>query len=119
MILELCDREASILTGATLMHWRVPFHSAPKRELTVQEQEIVEAASEKLRSLHQAYLRPQLQEVLSVPLSDQELALLIEVVEDCLAECGSDSTELRLQLNTSEPKEVEALVKRLRLSIQP
>ncbi len=119
MMLELSDREASILLGATLMHWGVPFHFAVKHELTNQAQAIVDAAVEKLRALRQAYLRPQLQEVLNVSLSEQELTVLIEVVEDCLAECGSDSIELRLQMNTSEPKEVEALVKRLRLYIQP
>src|SRR5438445_4470174 len=119
MRLQLSDREASILLGATLMHWGVPFRHAAKRELTEPQQAIVDAASENLITLREAGLRPLPQVVQEVPLSDQELALLIEVVEDCLAECGSDSIELNLQLKTSERREVEALVKRLQLSRRP
>jgi len=114
-MIQLSDREASILLGATLMHWGVPFRSAAKRELTAQQQAIVDAASEKLIALHEAYQRPQLQGIESVQLADHEIALLIEVVDDCLDECGHDSTELSLQLKTSERKEVEILLQRLRL----
>jgi hypothetical protein len=118
MVLQLSDREASILLGATLMHWGVPFRSAAKRELAIQQQAIVDEASEKLIALRESYLRLQLQEVQGVPLSAHEIALLIDVVEDCLAECGNDATELSLQLKTSQRQEVEALVRRMRLSIQ-
>ena len=118
MVLQLSDREASILLGATLMHWGVPFRRAAKRELTDRQQAIVDEASEKLIALRESYLRLQLQEVHGVPLSAHEIGLLIEVIEDCLAECGNDATELSLQLKTSERQEVEALVRRMRLSIQ-
>jgi hypothetical protein len=114
MILQLSDKDASILLGATLMHWGVPFRHATKRELSDSQQAIVDAASAKLIALREAALRPQLPDVRDVPLSDQELPLLIEVVEDCLAECGNDVTELRLQLKTGERQEVEALLSRLR-----
>jgi len=119
MMIPLSDREASILLGATLMHWGVPFHKVAKRELTDPQQAIVDAASEKLIALRQAYQRPQLQETQGVQLSDPEIGLLIDVVESCLDECGDDSTELSLQLKTRERQEVETLVRRLRLSIQP
>jgi hypothetical protein len=118
-MLPLSDREASILLGATLMHWGVPFRSAAKRELTDQQQAIVDAASEKLIALREAHQRPRLQEVQGVPLSDQEIALLVRVVDDCLGECGNDPTELRLQLKTSERTEIEALLGRMRVSVQP
>src|SRR5258707_5268752 len=113
-MIQLSDREPSILLGATLMHWGVPFRSAAKRELTAQQQVIMDAASEKLIALREAYQRPQLQGIESVQLADHEIALLIEVVDDCLDECGHDATELSLQLKTSERKEVETLLQRLR-----
>ena len=119
MMLQLSDREASILLGATLMHWGVPFQIAEKRELSDQPQAIMDAASEKLIAFRGTCQRTQLQEVQSVPLLDIEIDLLIRVVEDCLAECGNDSTELSLQLNTSEREEVEALLRRLRLAVRP
>jgi hypothetical protein len=33
MMIQFSDKEASILLGATLMHWRVPFPFASKHEL--------------------------------------------------------------------------------------
>ncbi len=116
MILQLSDREASILLGATLMHWGVPFRSTAKRQLTDHQQAIVDSASDKLIALRAAYQQPQPQDVQGVHLSDHEVALLIEVVDDCLSECGNDSTELSLQLQTDERKEVETLVRRMRCS---
>jgi hypothetical protein len=100
------------------MHWGVPFRGTTKRELTDSQQAIVDAASAKIIALRETYLRPQLQEVQDVSLTGHEIALLIDIVEDRLAECGNDATELRLQLNTGERQEVEALVRRLRHSIQ-
>jgi hypothetical protein len=114
MTLQLSDKDASILLGAMLMHWGVPFRRTTKRQLTDSQQAIVDAASAKLIALRKACLRAQEQEARNVPLSDQELPLLIEVVEDCLAECGNDETELHLQLKTAERQEVEALLSRLR-----
>jgi hypothetical protein len=116
MTIRLSDREASILLGATLMHWGVPFHTAAKRELTEDQQAIVDEASDKLIGLRETYQRSQVQTSQEVHLSDEETAFLIAVVEDCLNECGNDPTELRLQLKTSEGKEVETLLERLRLS---
>jgi hypothetical protein len=81
MMIQLSDREASILLGATLMHWGVPFRSVTKRALTDPQQAVVDAASEKLIALREAYQQPQLQGVQSVQLSDHEIALLIEVVD--------------------------------------
>jgi len=118
-MLQLSDREASILLGATLMHWGVPFHHATKRELGEDFQAVADAASEKLIALREACSQLQPAEVPTVPLSADEIAVLVEVVEDCVAECGDDSTELSLQLKTRERKEIEALVRRLRHSIQP
>ena len=95
MTIRLSDREASILLGATLMHWGVPFHTAAKRALTEAQQAIVDEASEKLIRLRETYQRSQVQTAQEeVQLSDRETALLIAVVEDCLNECGNDPTEL-------------------------
>ena len=118
-MIPLSDRDAAILLGATLMHWGVPFHSAAKRELTDDRQASVDAASTKLIALREDYQGPPLQEVQGVPLSELEITLLIEVLEDCLAESGNDATELSLHLKTSARQEVETLVNRLRRSIQP
>jgi hypothetical protein len=118
-MLQLSDKEASIMLGATLLHWGVPFRRTAKRELSDSQQAIVDAASSRLIALRETHLRSQNQDVQDVPLSDQEIALLIEVVEDCLAECGNDAIELRLQLKAGEHQEVEDLLRRLRLSLQP
>jgi hypothetical protein len=117
MVIPLTDREAAILLGATLMHWGVPFHSAAKRELTEDQQALADAASTKLITLREEYQRPLVQKVQGIPLSDDEITLLIEVVDDCLIECGNDATELSLHLNTSARQEVETLVSRLRGSL--
>ncbi len=117
MMIRLADKEASILLGATLMHWGVPFRSAARRELTEHQQAIVDEASDKLIGLRETYQRPQVQEAQEVLLSDQEAALLLAVVEDCLNECGSDATELSLQLKTSDRNEVETLLERIRASL--
>jgi len=117
MIVRLSDNEMSILLGATLMHWGVPFRSAVRRELTEHQQAIVDQASDRLIGLRDTYQRSQIQEAHEVLLSDQETALLIAVVEDCLNECGSDPTELSLQLKTSERNEVETMLERIRTSL--
>ena len=96
MPMQLSDREASILLGATLMHWGVPFRCACRRQLTDHQQAIVDEASEKLMALREAQRRSPLQGAQAVHLSDEELALLVGVVDDCLAECGDDPTELSL-----------------------
>ena len=47
-MIQLSDHEASILLGATLMHWGVPFRFASKREWTEHQQAIIDRASDKL-----------------------------------------------------------------------
>jgi hypothetical protein len=118
-MIPLSDSEAAILLGATLMHWGIPFRTAAKRDMTDDQQATVDAASMKLIALRKEYQGPRFQTVLGATLSDHEVALLIEVVEDCLAECGNDATELSLQLKTNSRQEVESLVGRLRRSIPP
>lgn len=115
MMMQLSDREASILLGATLMHWGVPFRCACRRELTDHQQAIVDEASEKLMALREAHQRSPLQETQAVHLSDEELALLVGIVDDCLGECGDDPTELSLQLKASNRMEVETLLGRMRV----
>jgi len=95
MMIRLSDKEASIILGATLMHWGVPFRSASRRELTEHQQALVDEASEKLIGLRETFQRSPGQEALEVPLGEEESALLIAVIEDCLHECGNDPTELR------------------------
>jgi hypothetical protein len=112
--MRFSDKEASILLGATLMHWGVPFRSAAKRDLTEHQQAIVDVASEKLISLRETCQRTQVQKGQEVVLSGEEAALLIALVEDCLNECGSDATELSLQLKTSDRSDVETLLERMR-----
>ena len=116
--MTLTDKEASILLGATLMHWGVPFHAVPRRKLTDHQQTIVDEASEMLIGIRESSRQSQGQEALEVGLSDEAIGLLIAVVEDCLNECGMDVTELRLQLKTSESQEVEALLERMRRSLE-
>ena len=111
MMIHFSDREASILLGATLMHWGVPFRAVARQELSEQQQALVDEASDKLigaagdlstlpspgmpkKKFNSRIARP----------------LLITVVEDCLNECGNDPTELRLQLRTGERQEVESLL---------
>jgi hypothetical protein len=113
MMIRLSDKEASIILGATLMHWGVPFRSATRRELTEHQQALVDEASEKLIGLRETYQRSPGQEPLEVPLEEQEAVLLIAVIEDCLHECGNNPTELSLQLKTSKRNEVETLLERL------
>jgi hypothetical protein len=119
MAISFSDPEAAILLGATLMHWGVPFHRAVKRELNDKEQATVDAASAKLIALRERCPGPLGQGAESIPFSDEELSVLIEVVEDCLAECGNDATELHIQLKTSARQEAEALLGRLRHSLAP
>lgn len=99
------------------MHWGVPFRSAAKRDLTEHQQAILDEASDKLIVLRETYQRSQSQDNQEVILSEQEAGLLIAVVEDCLNECGSDATELSLQLKTSDRNQVETLLNRIRTSL--
>ena len=117
MTIRFSDKEASILLGATLMHWGVPFRRTARRELTEHQQAMVDEASDKLIGLRETCQRSHLQEALDVPLLDDEAALLIEVVEDCLKECGGDPTELCLQLKTRDRQAVETLLERIRASL--
>ncbi len=117
MMIRLSDKEASILLGATLMHWGVPFRAAARRALTEDQQAALDEASEKLIGLRESCQRLQPLEAQEVRLSDQEAVLLIAVVEDCLKECGDDAAELSLQLKTSERDEVETVLERLRASL--
>lgn len=109
-MLQLSDHDASILLGAALMHWGVPFRFVSKRELTDHQQVIVDAASDKLRSSRGSHQ--------SAPaLTDSEIALLIDVVENCLEECGNDAVELRVQMKAGDRREVEELLNRMRSSL--
>jgi hypothetical protein len=119
MKVPLSEREAAILLGATLMHWGVPFHSAAKRALTDDEQAIVDSASSRFIAWRDESQKPPGPTPRGVSLSDSEIHLLITVLEDCLAECGNDGTELSLQLKASSRQEVETLVSRLRRSLGP
>jgi hypothetical protein len=112
MMIRLSDKEASILLGATLMHWGVPFRKATKHELTGDKQALVDEASDRLIGLRDAWQLSHVQEGQEVYFSDQEAALLIAVVEDCLKECGNDPIELNLQLKTRERNDIETLLQR-------
>jgi hypothetical protein len=116
MVMEFSDGEASILLGATLMHWGVPFRSASKRELTDRQQAIVDEVSEKLIALRAVHQQSGPHETHAIELSDPEIGLLIWIVEDCLRECGNDRTELSLQLKTSDRGAVESLLERMRIT---
>ena len=109
--MQFSDREASILLGATLMHWGVPFRFASKRKFSDDQQFAVDQASDKLIALRQAHVDSQ---SLEIDLSATEIALLVDVVENCVKECGNDAVELRLQLHADEPREVEMLIERMR-----
>ena len=113
--MQISDREASILLGATLMHWGVPFHCTAKRELSEHHQDILDQASEKLRAARGLHQLSQLDEV---HLSAAEIDLLAKVLQNCLDECGNDPVELRLELQTSERQEVETLIAHLRSSLR-
>lgn len=113
--MQFFDREASILLGATLMHWGVPFRAASKREFTGHQQAIIDQASDKLIAVRDAHLQARPEEI---GLSDSEIALLAEVLDDCVKECGNDPVELRLQLHTGERREAEMLMERLRSLLQ-
>jgi len=117
MKIRLSDKEAASLLGATLMHWGVPFRRTARRPLTEHQQSIVDEASDRLIDLREAYQRTDMREAQEVLLSDQEAALLIAVVEDCLKECGNDATELHLHLQATQPSEVETLLERIRASL--
>jgi hypothetical protein len=116
MMIRLSDEEVSILLGATLMHWGVPFRKSTKHELTVDQQAIVDEASDRLIGLRDTWQRSKVQETQEVHFSDLEAALLIAVVEDCLNECGNDPTELNLQLKTRDRNDIETLMQRFRAS---
>ena len=94
------------------MHWGVPFRLTRKRELTEDQQMLIDQASEKLVSLREAKTHPG-----DVELSESERTLLAAVAEDCLKECTNDPTELRLELKTDQPPEV--LIERLRSPLHP
>jgi hypothetical protein len=95
------------------MHWGIPFRRAAKRELSNEQQATMDAASERLMAIQQSRSNV----AISIALSDVEVALLVEVVDDCLAECGDNTTELDLQLKTPARGEVESLVDRLRRAV--
>ena len=117
MLIRLSDREASVLLGATLMHWGAPFRNSDRRELTERQQALVDEASEKLIGLRELYQRLHAGETQEVCLTKQEAALLTAVTEDCLNECGDDPIELSLQLKTRERGEVETLLERIRAAL--
>jgi hypothetical protein len=96
------------------MHWGGPFRTAARHELTAHQQATVEEASDKLIGLREQLQQRQAQEAQEVLLTDEQAALLIVVVEECLDECGSEPIELSLQLKTSERNEVEILLQRIR-----
>ncbi len=75
---------------------------------------MVDAASSKLIAWREEYRKHPLKNPQAVDFTDNEIALLLEVVEDCLAECGKNATEIRLQLQASSRQEVEILASRLR-----
>ena len=108
--MQISDRETSILLGATLMHWGVPFHSAAKRELSDHQKELADQASDKLIAAR-AVQTPSPFRV--VDLSDSEIALLVEIVHNCVEECGNNSIDLRLHLQAGDRREVEALIAHL------
>jgi hypothetical protein len=109
----LTDHEIAILLGATLMHWGVPFHFSTKRPLSAPQQKIVDEASEKLIALRS----PPSSQPREVNLSDSEIALLAEVADNCIEECGNNAVDLRLHLAANNRREVEMLIARLRRSI--
>jgi hypothetical protein len=113
MGISLSDQEAAILLGAGLMHWGVPFHFCAKHELSDEQQATLEAASDKLVALREAAHRSGVAGH-DVDLTDEEIAVLIEVVNNCLCECGDDPIELHLQLKTRDRMDVDSLLRRLK-----
>jgi len=113
MGIRFTDQEAAILLGAGLMHWGVPFHFCTKHELSDEQQAILEAASDKLVAVREAAHGSGVAAD-EVDLSDEEIALLIEIVDNCLCECGADPVELHLQLKTRDRLDVDSLLWRLR-----
>lgn len=119
MGITLTDKEVSILLGATLMHWGVPFRFAAKHELSDEQQVMLDGASDKLVALREAR-RQSSHDSQEVHLTEQEITLLTEVLNDCLHECGNDPIELNLQLRTRNKTDVESLLARLRdLRVSP
>lgn len=116
MVLTLSDKDASIILGATLMHWGVPFHFTTKPVLTTAEQALIDALSERLISLRNAIDTERPIPSLSFSVSDSERRLMIEVLSACLDECGDDSWEMSLHLKAESKDQVAVLIERLRQS---
>jgi hypothetical protein len=116
MVLTLSDKEASVILGATLMHWGVPFHFTTKHVLTEPEQELLDELSERLISIRNTADQEEPIRPLFIAVSDEERRLLIEVLSACLAECGDNLMEISLHLKAGSKDEVVALIERLRQS---
>jgi hypothetical protein len=88
MVLTLSRKEVSIILGATLMHWGVPFHFKEKQALTETEQSLLDDLSERIICIRDAAGQERHGEVLSIPVSDEERKLLIEVLSETLSHKG-------------------------------
>jgi hypothetical protein len=108
------EPEIAILLGATLMHWGVPFHQARKQDITGEQQDHLDAISDKLIAVRDTAAAKSKKSSLSIDLTEQESMLLTQVLDDCLRECGDNPTDLRIHLKANDRKEVDSLLAKMR-----
>lgn len=108
MKFSFSDKEAAILLGAMLMHWGLPFRKATRRPLNDNQQAVLDRMSDRLVEMSERKGSS-----IEFEISPEEAGLCVMVLEDCVHECTDDATEMRLQLKTDRPSEIDAVLVRL------
>jgi hypothetical protein len=118
----LTKEEVGIVLGVRLMYWGVPFHRITKRALSHEEDAAGDAVWERLLALRDAARTSESSgghenddpPFVFLPLTEEERRLYVEMTQACLAECGDDEIELRIQLGTSNREALEQVLEKVR-----
>ncbi len=113
MLINLADIEASIILGAALMYWGLPFHFAQKRNLTERETRTLDDISERLVAYRENLRLGANDTIPGVAFSRVELDLILEVLGACLKECDENPVDLSFHLGTRNKNDVQSLLERL------
>ena len=119
MRIRLSDHQAGILLAATLMNWGYPFHFTRRCVFPSREQEIIDAAEERLIGRRRENHEQGTPGPRQIEFSAEEAQLFAKLLEVCLAECGHNETEIHLQLWADTEDEVCALTDQLRRMADP
>lgn len=110
MQMQLSKQNASVLLGALLMHWGVPFSRLNKRPLSIEEQRLLDALSDRLVVFLENFNSSEMAVLGCFQFTVFETVLTRAVLYDCLFECDGDATELRIHLRSESREDVQTLL---------